>query len=160
MAIELNIKTNSKHIQKRFKRLESKFPKILDKGILQAGFHLLDIIRTKTQKGIDFRGRPFAPYSQGYLKQLTREGKPTKVDLFYSGRMMGSLTPSGRTIKKSGKNKVSVSFSNAQMRQRALFNQVLGKNKREFFGFNSRTEMIISKAFNKFVEKEIRGMKL
>ena len=74
--------------------------------------------------------------------------------------MLGSLPPSGSTIKKSGKNKVSVSFSNAQMRQRALFNQVLGKNKREFFGFNSRTEMIISKAFNKFVEKEIRGMKL
>ena len=74
--------------------------------------------------------------------------------------MMGSLTPSGRTIKKSGKNKVSVSFSNAQMRQRALFNQVLGKNKREFFGFNSRTEMIISKQFKKFVEKEIKGMKL
>ena len=160
MAVALNIKTNSKHIQKRFKRLESKFPKILDKGILQAGFQLLDIIRTKTQKGQDFRGRPFAPYSQGYLKQLTREGKPTKVDLFYSGRMMGSLTPSGRTIKKSGKNKVSVSFSNAQMRQRALFNQVLGKNKREFFGFNSRTEMIISKQFKKFVEKEIKGMKL
>ena len=160
MAIQASIKSNSKIISKKFKHLESKLPRIIDKGLKQAGFQLLDIIRTKTQKGQDFRGRPFAPYSQGYLKQLTREGKPTKVDLFYSGRMMGSLTPSGRTIKKSGKNKVSVSFSNAQMRQRALFNQVLGKNKREFFGFNSRTEMIISKQFKKFVEKEIKGMKL
>ena len=160
MAIQASIKSNSKLISKKFKHLESKLPRIIDKGLKQAGFQLLDIIRTKTQKGQDFRGRPFAPYSQGYLKQLTREGKPTKVDLFYSGRMMGSLTPSGRTIKKSGKNKVSDSFSNAQMRQRALFNQVLGKNKREFFGFNSRTEKIISKQFNRFVEKEIRGMKL
>ena len=39
------------------------------------------------------------------------------------------------------------------MRQRALFNQVLGKTNREFFGFNDRTERIIKKQFNKFVEK-------
>ena len=159
MAIQATIKSNSKIISKKFKHLESKLPRIIDKGLKQAGFQLLDIIRTKTQKGQDFRGRPFAPYSQGYLKQLTKEGKPTRVDLFNTGRMLGSLTPSS-TVKPSGKNKVSLAFSNGQMRQRALFNQVLGKNKREFFGFNSRTEMIISKAFNKFVEKEIRGMKL
>jgi hypothetical protein len=34
---------------------------------------------------------PFVPYSQGYLKKLQREGKSTKVDLFYSGRMLGSI---------------------------------------------------------------------
>ena len=48
---------------------------------------------------------PFAPYSQGYLKKLTKEGKSTKVDLFYSGRMLGSLTS-----KKTGKHKVSSRF--------------------------------------------------
>ena len=59
--------------------------------------------------------------------------------------MLGALTPSGRTIRKTGTNKVSVNFSNSQMRQRAFFNQVLGKTKREFFGFNDRTEKIIAK---------------
>ena len=113
MALELKIKNNSKAIARRFDRLEKKFPNIIDKGILQGGFQLLDIIRTKTQKGIDFRDRRFPSYSESYLKQLQREGKPTKVDLFYSGRMLGALTPSPRTIKKSGKNKISISFSNA-----------------------------------------------
>ena len=160
MALSVNIKTNSKAIEKRFKRLQSKFPSIIDKGILQGGFQLLDIIRTKTAKGVDFRDTPFAPYSSSYLKQLQREGKPTKVDLFYSGRMLGALTPSNRTIKKTGKHKVSISFSNSQMRQRALFNQVLNEPKREFFGFNNRTEKIINKQFNKFVEKELKKMKL
>ena len=94
------------------------------------------------------------------MKQLQREGKPTKVDLFYSGRMLGALTPSPRTVKKSGKNKISISFSNAQMNQRALFNQVLNEPKREFFGFNDRTEKIISKQFNRFVEKELQKFKL
>ena len=160
MALDIKIKSNAKAIQKRYKRLESKFPSIIDKGILQAGFQLLDIIRTKTQKGIDFRDVPFAPYSSGYLKKLQREGKPTKVDLFYSGRMLSALTPSGRTVKKTGRNKVSINFSNAQMRKRAVFVQVLGKEKREFFGFNNRTEKIISKQFNRFVEKELRKFRI
>ena len=159
MAVNLNIKTNSKQVQRKFKRFQSVLPRIIDKGLKQAGFQLLDIIRTKTQKGIDFRDRPFAPYSEGYLKKLNKEGKSTNVDLFYSGRMLGSLTPAS-TIKKSGRGKVTLAFSNSQMRQRALFNQVLGEPKREFFGFNNRTEKIISKQFNRFVQKELRKFRV
>ena len=160
MALELKIKTNADLIQKRYARIQRKFKSIIEKGVLQAGFQLLDIIRTKTKKGIDFRDRPFLPYSEGYLKRLQKEGKSTKVDLFYSGRMMGALTPGGRTIRKTGTNKVSVGFSNSQMLQRALFNQVLGKNKREFFGFNDRTANIIRKQFNRFVAKEFRRARI
>ena len=160
MALDLKIKTNAKFVQKRFKRIEKRFKGIIQKGILQAGFQLLDIIRTKTQKGQDFRDRKFAPYSSSYIKKLNREGKKTAVDLFYSGRMLGALTPSARTVKKTGKHKITLGFSNAQMRQRALFNQVLNEPKREFFGFNKRTENIISKQFNRFVSKELRKMKI
>ena len=74
--------------------------------------------------------------------------------------MLGALTPSGKTVRKTGKGKISVGFSNAQMRQRALFNQVLNEPKREFFGFNDRTEKIISKQFNRFVEKELRKFRI
>ena len=160
MAINLNIKSNQKEIAKKFKQFQSKIPRAIEKGLLQAGFQLVDIIRTKTAKGIDFRSRPFAPYSEGYLKQLQREGKKTTVDLFYSGRMLGALNPSGRTIKKTGNNKVSVNFSNAQMRKRALFNQVLNEPKREFFGFNQRTESIIQKGFNKFMIRQLNAMRI
>ena len=51
-------------------------------------------------------------------------------------------------------------FSNSQMRQRALFNQVLNDPKREFFGFNNRTEKIIQRTFNKFVKKELRKFRI
>ena len=160
MAVDLKIKSNSKQVSKKFKKFQSVLPRIIDKGIKQAGFQLIDIVRTKTQKGIDFRDVPFVPYSSGYLKKLQREGRSTKVDLFYSGRMLGALTPSGRTIKKTGTNKITVNFSNSQMRQRAVFNQVLGKNKREFFGFNDRTANIIRKQFNRFVAKEFRKARI
>ena len=156
MAVDLKIKSNSKQVSKKFKRFQSVLPRIIDKGVKQAGFQLIDIIRTKTQKGINFKDGAFAPYSQGYLKKLNREGKSVKVDLFYSGRMLGSLTS-----KKTGKHKVSLGFSNAQMLKRALFNQVMmGEKNREFFGFNNRTEKIISKQFNRFVEKELRKFRI
>ena len=155
MAVDLKIKSNSKQVSKKFKKFQSVLPRIIDKGIKQAGFQLIDIIRTKTKKGINFKDGVFAPYSQGYLRKLNKEGKSTKVDLFYSGRMLGSLTS-----KKTGKHKVSLGFSNAQMLQRALFNQVLNDPKREFFGFNNRTEKIISKQFNRFVEKELRKFRI
>ena len=155
MAVDLKIKSNSKQVSKKFKKFQSILPRIIDKGVKQAGFQLIDIVRTKTKKGINFKDGVFAPYSQGYLKKLNREGKSTNVDLFYSGRMLGSLTS-----KKTGKHKVSLGFSNAQMLKRALFNQVLNDPKREFFGFNNRTEKIISKQFNRFVEKELRKFKI
>ena len=155
MAVDLKIKSNTKQVSKKFKKFQSVLPRIIDKGIKQAGFQLIDIIRTKTKKGINFKDGAFAPYSQGYLKKLNREGKSTNVDLFYSGRMLGSLTSN-----KTGKHKVSLGFSNAQMLQRALFNQVLNDPKREFFGFNNRTEKIISKSFNRFVEKELRKFRI
>ena len=161
MAVAVKVKTNQQLVAKNFKRLAKKLPRFIDKGLLQAGFHLLDIIRTKTAKGQDFRGDAFASYSEGYLNRLKREGKKTAVDLFYSGRMMGALTPSGKTVRKISNNIVSVSFSNSQMQQRALFNQVLmGEKNREFFGFNSTTENIIGKAFNRFVEKQIRATRI
>ena len=86
MAVNLNIKTNSKELSAKFKKFGAVLPRIIDKGVKQAGFQLVDIVRTKTKKGIDFNDRRFAPYSEGYIKQLQREGKPTAVDLFYSGR--------------------------------------------------------------------------
>ena len=158
MAVSLNIKTNSKQVQKKFKRFQSVLPRVIDKGVLQAGFQLVAIIREKTKKGIDFRDRPFAPYSEGYLKRLEKENRSTKVDLHYDGGMVGSLTPS--MVKKTGKHKVSLGFARADERDKALFNQVLREPKREFFGFNNRTENIIRKQFNRFVAKELKKMKL
>ena len=158
MALDIKIKTNSEAIKKRFNRIERKFPSIIDKGILQGGFQLLDIIRTKTKKGIDFNDRKFAPYSEGYLKKLQREGRPTAVDLIYDNVMMGALTPS--MVKKTGKHKVTLAFARKEATDRAFFVQVTTEPQRKFFGFNSRTEKIIQRTFNKFVGKQLRKFKI
>ena len=158
MAVNLNIKTNSKEISAKFKKFGSVLPRIIDKGVKQAGFQLVDRIRTKTKRGVDYKDEPFAPYTKGYIKRLEREGKPTAVDLFYSGRMLGALTPS--MVKKTGKHKVTLAFSRKEEIDKAFFNQVTTDPQREFFGFNTKTEKIINKAFNRFVEKELQKFKL
>ena len=158
MAVNLNIKTNSKQVSAKFKKFGAVLPRIIDKGVKQAGFQLVEIIRTKTLKGQDFKDRRFAPYSEGYIKQLQREGKPTAVDLFYSGRMLGALTPS--MVKKTGKHKVTLAFTRKEEIDKAFFNQVTTDPQREFFGFNTRTEKIINKSFEKFVKDELMKFKL
>lgn len=158
MAVNLNIKTNSKQVSAKFKKFGAVLPRIIDKGVKQAGFQLVAIIREKTKKGIDIRSRRFAPYSESYLKKLQRENKPTAVDLFYTGTMMGALTPS--MVKKTGKHKVTLAFSRKEEIDKAFFNQVTTDPQREFFGFNTRTEKIINKSFEKFVKDELRKFKL
>ena len=158
MAVNVNIKTNQKQLSAKFKKFGAVLPRVIDKGVKQAGFQLVDIIRTKTKKGVDFNDTRFAPYSDSYLKQLQREGKPTAVDLFYTGRMLGALSPA--MIKKTGKHKVTLAFSRKDEIDKAFFNQVTTDPQRKFFGFNTRTEKIIQRTFNKFVEKELRKFKI
>ena len=157
--LKANIKTNAKELQKKYKRFGAVLPRLIDKGVKQAGFQLVDIIRTKTKKGIDYQNSPFAPYSEGYLKQLKKESKPTAVDLFYSGDMLGALTPS--MVKKTGKHKATLAFTRKSNIDKAFYNQTqMGIKNREFFKFNNTTEQIINKAFKKFIEKELRREKI
>ena len=156
MTVDVRIKSNVKSIQKNFDKFFNKFPSITRKGLAQASLQLKAIINElTTKKNVDFRRRRFAPYSEGYLKRLQKEGKPLVVDLMYSNDMMGSIV-----TKVHSKHKASVFFNRGEMRTRALFNQVLNEPKREFFGFDKRTEKIIKKTFIKFMEKEIRKMRL
>ena len=155
MAVDVRIKSNVKSIQKNFDKFFNKFPSITRKGLARASFRLQSIIKELTSKEQDFRRRRFAPYSDQYLKRLEKEGKSQKVDLFFTGRMLGSITGKVKSSRKA-----TVFFNNAEMRQRALFNQVLNEPKREFFGFDKRTEKLIKKEFVQFMEKEIRKMGL
>ena len=155
MAVDVRIKSNAKSVQKSLNRFFNKFPSITRKGLARASFRLQAIIKELTSQGKDFRRRKFAPYSEAYLKRLEAEGKPQKVDLRYSNEMLDSLTG-----KVHSNRKATVFFNRGEMRTRALFNQVLNEPKREFFGFDKRTERIIQREFVMFMEKEIRKFRL
>ena len=156
MAVDVRIKSNVKSIQKNFDKFFNKFPSITRKGLARASFRLQSIIKELTSKEQDFRRRRFAPYSDQYLKRLEKEGKSQKVDLFFTGRMLGSITGKVKSSRKA-----TVFFNNAEMRQRAFFNQTqMGSKNRKFFDIGKKTENIIRKEFVQFMEKEIRKMGL
>ena len=72
--------------------------------------------------------------------------------------MLGSLNPS--MVKKTGKHKISLAFSRKDEIDKAFFNQVTTDPQRKFYGCNTRTEKIIQRTFNKFVDKELRKFKI
>ena len=66
------------------------------------GFFIRQRIDTRTAKGVDVDGAAFKKYSPQYKLFRRAEGHPvSKVNLFFSGSMMSSMTHSvsGETIK-------------------------------------------------------------
>jgi hypothetical protein len=59
-------------------------------------------IRTRTEQGTDFEGRPFAGLSEGYAKQKAKAGLPPVANLTVSGRMLNDMrqedTSESRTV--------------------------------------------------------------
>ena len=73
MAATITLKSNVKSVQKKLNDVFRKFPNITRKGLGQAGFQLIDIIRTLTSKQQDVNRRKFAPYSESYLNNYKKK---------------------------------------------------------------------------------------
>lgn len=61
--------------------------KALEKALLDAR---TQIVR-RTQKGTDFEGKEFEPYSEGYAKKKIKAGRNIKPDLTFTGKMLASI---------------------------------------------------------------------
>lgn len=98
-----------------------------------AGFR----IRKRTQGGKDVNEDEFKPYSDGYLKFKTEEGRDTsKVDLTFHNHMLGSVTT--RRIQDGAE----LYFADAERRTIARAHHYgEGKlPKREFFALNDKDQ--------------------
>lgn len=74
----------------RFQRILTAMGKTL---MSEIGFFLMSRIKERTSAGKDVDGTPFAPYSAKYAFFRQKKGRPIdKVDLFFSGSMMSSMT--------------------------------------------------------------------
>ena len=98
-----------------------------------AGFR----IRKRTQGGKDVNEDEFKPYSDGYLKFKTEEGRDTsKVDLTFENHMLGSITT--RRIQDGAE----LYFADAERRTIAMAHHY-GQGrlpKREFFALNDKDQ--------------------
>ena len=80
---------------------------------------VLSAIRLRTQQGKQINGRLFARYSQGYKRYKQKHGRNSKVDLTFTGAMLGSMAiRRAQLVQEGGKFggfKVEIGPSAAQM---------------------------------------------
>lgn len=72
-------------------------------------------VLARTAAGVDFESKPFEPYSPRYALFRKEQGHPTnKVNLFFTGSMLGSMdyfgtTDSVRIFIRPGQDRMGVS---------------------------------------------------
>jgi hypothetical protein len=110
-------------------------------------------IKDRTQnKGKDFRGNPFIPYSKKYTRAKIKESG--HVDLTDTGQMFSSLTY--RLANKSA----NLFFSQGFQNRKAYYHDVAGvgkkKVKRPFFRLSDKEKDVMSDLFAKEYFKNIK----
>ena len=151
MALDLKVTSNVKKVQARYVKFLNKFPRIIQRGLDQAGEQLKTIIVKRTESGKNVNMKDFTAYSPAYADL---KGKTT-VDLSDTNQMLQSISS-----KVVSRNKAQVFFRTPRQATKGLFHQKgMGKlPKRKFFGFSKKTEKVIQRTYEQFLKKEIKRL--
>jgi len=142
--MQIKINTNAKEIAKRVNKQGKELSDSVKNALsitAQAG---VNIILERTSEGKSYKGRAFAEYSKkgrngGYAAFRASKGRGSAPDLFFTGKMLGSMTT------KANYRQAEIFFSRATESKKAAMNNI----KRPFFGFNNREEKKLGKIFFK-----------
>jgi len=157
----LDVKDNSKFFKQQLKKKSEKIKSAIQRALAEASAFQVSAIRDRTeQKGKDVSGRPFKPYSKGYiLARRKRFNDPSNqdttpknfVDLNFTGKMFSSLTFTTRPSRGI------VFFRSAEQTKKALIhNEGKGRMpKREFFGISSQEQKKINAIIGKSIKKAL-----
>ena len=99
-------------------------------------------IRTR-DKGLDVNNKSFKPYTKEYAKQKTASHGSSKVNLTASSKMLNAITWSTHKAK----SKIRFYFNSSEQRAKAVGNQF--KNKRKFFGVDTKLQSWIKTQLSK-----------
>ena len=130
----------------------NKIQDFLDNGDQQLmdeiGHYAVTKLLLRTSQGKDKKGNAFKPYSETYKKIRDEKRLPTaKVDLFFFGKMLGSLT------YKTEEKETKLFFADREQSLKALFNN----RKREFFGISDIEQAEIQKMIALHLKKLIES---
>ena len=157
----LDVKDNSKFFKQQLKKKSEKIKSAIQRALAEASAFQVSAIRDRTeQKGKDVKGRPFKPYSKGYIQaRRKRFNDPSNqdttpknfVDLNFTGKMFSALTFTTRPSRGI------VFFRSAEQTKKALIhNEGKGRMpKREFFGISSQEQKKINAIIIKNIKKAL-----
>ena len=82
-------------------------------------------ISRRSRSGVDADGKSFAPYTKEYAKRKAREGRSTKPDLTFKGRMLEAIRTDVREV--GGKIQARIYFNGAKEALKAKGNMRIRK---------------------------------
>jgi hypothetical protein len=116
----------TKALSLRFKQIVKDID--LDKATALAATKIKENIQRRTNRGVDYKGKTFKPYSKKYKAVREAAGRQTaKVDLQFNRHMLNSMT-----VARKGGGVAHITFSRAEERKKAIF--IHEEGGREFFG--------------------------
>ena len=146
VAVNINVEVTA--VKGALDQLKIKIPNASRKALNKTGMFLQNVIKDRTRKGRDFKGRAFRPYSPKYAKRRAKEGRTTTPNLFRSGQMLGNMS-----FKTFSKTKGQIFFPNTNANKKAFFND----KTRPFFSVNKKEE---DKAVKIFTDSLMRDLKI
>lgn len=153
MVADIKIKSNAAEVQAIVKKISQRSSSAIKKALANASAYEVMAIKERTQvKGIDYRNRPFKPYSLKYKRAGVKQSGV--VDLTDTGQMFSSLT------FKATESKGTLFFRQQQANKKAYFHDEVGAGKgkviRPFFRISKDEEVKIEKIFRNVLNKELK----
>lgn len=130
--MKFNVKFNDKKLNNKLKSDINNSNKNLKIALGRTAEFLIDNIQQRTQRGKSASNKPFLPYTKAYREFRKQEGKKTRPDLNFSGKMLANMTQ-----RVTGKSAI-ISFADTKQGLKALGNQ----QKRKFFAIGNRRNNI------------------
>jgi len=141
MKIKIHTRNFRAYISSFRRRMNRAIPKALNKS----GEKTVQTIVERTQSGKGLAGT-FKRYSNEYRDYRQKQGRGSKPDLNFSGRMLSNLG----VERKSG-NSVKVKFFRQEEKKKAMHNQ----KTRPFIGLRNDELRHVTTAFRKQFERDI-----
>ena len=153
--MEMQVKFNLGKTVKSLSKLQRKITKRIPIAINAAAEQGITIIKTRTAKGRDYKGKAFAKYSPGYARQRLARGSQLTPNLIWSGDMLRNINR-----KKISNTAFKLFFPNPDQNEKASFHNFTGvgkkRVKRVFFKLSKKEEERLRKTFRQSMKKAIR----
>lgn len=144
--MSVKVKIHTREFKQFVSSFKSKMNRAIPKALNRSGEKTVETIVDRTSRGVGLSGT-FKRYSSEYADYRKKQGRGTKPDLNFSGRMLSNLG-----VQRVNNTTVKVDFSRNEEKVKARQNQ----KTRPFIGVRPQEVKFIADAFRRQFERDIR----
>ena len=144
--MSIKVKIHTREFKQFVSSFKSKLDRAIPKALNRSGEKTVETIVDRTSRGVGLSGT-FKRYSSEYADYRKKQGRGTKPDLNFSGRMLSNLG-----VQRVNNTTVKVDFSRNEEKVKARQNQ----KTRPFIGVRPQEVKFIADAFRRQFERDIR----